>query len=72
MKIKHYIIKHRILFYFIADIVFALIMSLFYFIFCAEESLWVFSHLKLTIVFLMLWLGFPFAIWVYERINKKQ
>ena len=64
--------KHQIIFYFTADIVFALIMSLFYFIFCAEESFWVFSHLKLTLILLFLWLGFPFAIWVYERMRKRQ
>ncbi len=70
-KYHNFIIKHRILFYFIADITFALFMSLFYFIVCSEESFWMFSHLKLTLIFMFLWMGFPFAIWIYERICKK-
>ena len=69
---KHqFIIKHRILFYFLADIEFTILMSLFFFIFCANESFWVFTHFKFTIILLFLWLGLIAAIWTYERICKK-
>ena len=46
-------------------------MSLFFFIFCANESFWVFTHFKFTIILLFLWLGLIAAIWTYERICKK-